>query len=565
MAGRRLTLQTPSLDGAPPLPRALRLRLRDSDTTAIAAGDEISLRCLIQPPSPPDIPGGWDTQRDAYFAGLGGYGFAIGPVRVLRAARATALEALRARMATRILAVLPAPRGAIAATLLTGAGTAIPANDRAAFAASGLAHLLAVAGLHIGIVMGLVFFLVRFVLAAWEFAALAWPTRKVAAVAALVAGFGYLELTGAHIPILRSFGMAALVTLAVLTGRRALSLRGLALAATVLMIVAPEILVGVSFQMSFAAVLCLISGYELARPVLTRLADKRFWQRPLLYLAGLMLSSLLAGTASMPFAMYHFGQATLYYVPANMVAVPVTAFWVMPWGMLSLALMPVGLEHVALVPMGWGIGVLVAIAHGVAAWPFATVPVAQSPAWGLAVLAAGLAVGGLLRGRARLAGLPLLALGLAVPLLTRPPDILVGPDARMIALRLDAGHIATSAMRISAMEAQAPSRLWGTLTAQAGLPCAPSGCRLTLRHQLVLVMQDTDSVDCKAALILSSVWLHASCAATPVIDHAFAQREGATTIRLDPGGPVIDTDRIERGTRPWVITPHQGLPMAATE
>ena len=103
-----------------------------------------------------------------------------------------------------------------------------------------------------------------------------------------------------------------------------------------------------------------------------------------------MLSSLLAGTASLPFAAYHFGRATLYYVPANMLAVPITAFWVMPWGLAALVLMPLGLEKLALVPMGWGIAALDSIARHVAAWPFATLPVAQSPPWGLALVAGGL-------------------------------------------------------------------------------------------------------------------------------------------------------------------------------
>lgn len=563
--GRRITLTRPALDGAPALARALRLRLRDSDTTALIPGDEISLRCLVQPPAAPDMPGGWDTQRDAWFAGLAGYGFAIGPTKILHPAQHTFIAALRTRIAARIVHALPSPQGAIAATLLTGAGTAIPPADRAAFAASGLAHLLAVAGLHIGIVMGLVFFATRLGLAAWEYAALSWPTRKIAALTSLAAGFAYLELTGGHIPILRSFGMAALLTLGILTGRRALSLRGLAVAATFLLVLSPEALVGVSFQMSFSAVLCLIAGYEVARPWLSRLGEGRFWRTPLLYVAGLVLSSLLAGTASLPFAAYHFGQATLYYVPANMLAVPVTALWVMPWGMLCLALMPLGLDHLALVPMGWGISALVAIAHSVADWPFATIRIAQSPPWGLALVAAGLAVGGLLRGRARLAGLPLLTLGLAAPLMASPPDILVGPDATLIALRLDTGHIAAATTRVSAYESEAPIRLWGRRLPTENLPCTMSACRIVLRHNTVLILRDVADIDCAVAIILSTSWLHAACPRTPIIDHQFIEREGATTLRLDAKAPVIVTDISARGNRPWVLGGRAALPMAVAE
>jgi competence protein ComEC len=565
-SGRRITLISPALDGGPVLARALRLRLRTADPTTLVAGDEVRVRCLLQPPAPPDYPGGWDTQREAFFSGLGGYGFAIGPVRLVRHAAGNALTQMREAIARRIMKDLPGPSGAVATTLLTGIGTAIPPADRLAFEASGLAHLLAVAGLHIGIVMGLVFFATRFGLAAWEHAALAWPTRKVAAVAALLAGLLYLTITGAHVPILRSFGMAALVTLAVLTGRRAISLRGLALAALVVMVISPEAIVGVSFQMSFSAVLCLIAGYELAHPALFRLGEG-VWRRPALYVAGLVLSSLLAGTASAPFAAYHFGRASLYYVPANMLAVPLTAFWVMPWGLAALALMPLGLDWLALVPMGWGIAGLTWIAHAVAAWPESNLAVAQAPAWSPALVAAGLAWGGLFRGRVRVAGvLPVLA-GLMGPLLVPAPDLLVAPQGRLIALRLHQRIFVQSQDSMTAYETQAPLRVWGIEGAAAfstqapDLTCDVASCR-TAR---ILLVRSTEGAQCEDSVIVSAAWLHTACPGALVIDHAFIQREGATVVRLTDGGAVAVTDRAVRGSRPWVIAVRASLPMARTE
>ena len=209
--------------------------------------------------------------------------------------------------------------------LLTGSGTAHPAGRPGRLPDSGLAHLLAVAGLHVGIVMGLVFAACRFGLAAWERAALGWPTKQIAALAALLAGRLYLLLTGAHLPILRSFAMACLVTLGVLTGRRAVSLRGLALAATILMVRRPRTVVGVSFQMSFSSVLTLIAGYEVARPALAGLGAGSWWRPACLHVVGLVLTSLLAGTASAALRGLSFRESDLYYVPANMAAVPLTA------------------------------------------------------------------------------------------------------------------------------------------------------------------------------------------------------------------------------------------------
>jgi competence protein ComEC len=565
--GRRVTLLHPSLDGGAPLPRALRIRLRGTDQAALAQGDEIVLRALLQMPAPPDYPGGWDTQRDAFFSGLGGYGFAIGPVRVLHRAGARALESVREAVAARIMAGLPGPQGPIAATLLTGIDTAIPLADRAAYEASGLAHLLAVAGLHIGIVMGLAFFAARLGLAAWEYAALAWPTRQLAALLALAAGFVYLELTGAHLPILRSFGMAALVTLGVLTGRRAISLRGLALAATVLMAVSPVSVMGVSFQMSFSAVLCLIAGYEMARPVLRRMGEGRWWRRAGFYAAGLVLSSFLAGTASAPFAAYHFGRVGLYYVPANMLAVPLAAFWVMPWGLAALLLMPLRLEWLALPPMGWGIEGLTAIAHAVAAWPDADMPVGRLPSWSPVLVAAGLAWGGLWRGRLRLVGAAPILAGLLGPLLMRPPDVFVAPEAALIALDLGGRIFAQGAPSASGYELQAPLRLWGAVAARglasapAGLVCDAAACRAGR----ILILRDSVGVACDAAVIVSATWLHGACPDRLVIDHAYIEREGATLIWLTASGANALTARTARGARPWVISDRVELPMAQAE
>ena len=378
--GRRVTLAAPSLDGQPPLARTLRIRLRNTDESALAPGDMIQIRVLLRPPAPPAYPGAWDTQRDAYFAGLAGYGFAIGPAMRLHAAPVTRWQAWRGAIQDRILAALPGARGAIAATLLTGLGSAIPQADRSAFQDSGLAHLLAVAGLHIGIVMALTFGVCRRGLAWSEHAALHWPCKPIAAAASLGAGLFYLALTGAHVPILRSFAMACVVTLALITGRRALSLRGLALAAMVLMLASPDLVMGVSFQMSFAAVMALIAGWDALAPHLIALRGPG-WARFLARhaIAG-VATSVLAGTASLPIAAYHFGNATLYYVPANLLAVPLTALWVMPWGLAALALMPVGLHGLALAPMGWGIAGLLWIAHAVSAWPDARIPLGQVPA-----------------------------------------------------------------------------------------------------------------------------------------------------------------------------------------
>ena len=398
------------------------------------------LRALLRPPSPPAYPGGWDLQRDAFFTGLGGYGFALGHSQTggrrlaLRFRAPPSGAARHDRPADRGGAA--ADRAGIAATLLTGNASDIPAADHQAFRDSGLAHLLAVAGLHIGIVMGLIMALVRTSLAASERAALFWPIKEIAAVAALAAGGAYMLLTGMHVPIMRSFAMACLFTLALLAGRRAVSLRGLALAAVALMLIEPAQVPGVSFQMSFSAVLALIAGYEALRPHLHRLCGQAAAAAASRCMsAALALTSLLAGIASAPFGAYHFGRVQLYFIPSNMVAVPLTAFWVMPAGLIALALMPLHLEALALVPMGWGIEAILWVARTASSWPDATLPAPPIPTGASSCSASAWRGWGCGAAAVRLAGIALIALGLVSPALYRPPDMLVSADASLIALR----------------------------------------------------------------------------------------------------------------------------------
>ncbi|HUB12490.1 MAG TPA: ComEC/Rec2 family competence protein [Acetobacteraceae bacterium] len=570
--GLRITLENARLGEAPALARTLRIRLRHEDPTAPGTGDTLRVRALLRPPEPPAYPGGWDLQRDAFYTGLGASGYALGPAHVLsRGTPASPLrlvQRLRETVAGRVAAAIPGAAGALAVTLLTGFQNAMPSADHDAFRAAGLAHLLAVAGLHIGIVMGFAMLLARTMLAASEHASLFWPTKQIAAIAALAAGLGYALLTGSHVPILRSFLMATLFTLAVLAGRRAISLRGLALAAAVLMLAEPEQVPGVSFQMSFSAVLALISGYDALRPWLSKLSGHSRRRRFAGYLLALALTSALAGTASAPYGAYHFGRVQVYFVIANMAAVPLTALWVLPLGVLSLPLMPFRVEWLLLRPMGWGAEAVVRIARITAAWPYATVDVPHIPAWGLAVLSLGVAWLGLWRTRLRLVGLAAIMLGLSSPALVRPPDLLVSDDARLIAVRTTAGvwlqsHSgAATFVRDSWLQywAAGPARLLPAEgnAADGAIVCTREQCLLRPHPNApaALLVRGAPHPDgCAAASVIVSAEPARGLCPKPwpkLVDRFTVWREGAAAVWLLRDGARVLTDRSERGDRPWV-------------
>jgi competence protein ComEC len=574
--GRRVILGHVALGGGAVMARGLRLRLRDTDRRPLGPGDRLAVRALLRAPFAPAYPGAWDQRRDEYFQGLAGGGFALGAIRLTAPGHAASLgrrwQRFRQAVAARIMAAVPGPPGAVAATLLTGISTAIPPAIRADFATAGLAHILAVAGLHIGIVMSTVFAATRFTLVRWEWAALRWPVKQIAGVAALAVGGFYMAITGMHLPIIRSFLMACLVTLGLLLGRRAISMRGLGFAAAVLMLAEPEAVADVSFQMSFAAVMVLVAGYELLRSFsFASFAHQRavlgwLWRD----LALVATTSLLAGAATAPFVAYHFGQVQIYSVPANMLAVPLATFWVLPLGLASFLLLPLGLGFLALVPMGWGCALMIGIARMAASLPAATLSVPPGPLAGLCIASLGLIWLCLWQGRIRLLGLAPLVLGVVVmPAFARPPDILVSPDLRMVAVR-EQGAVYLQQTGHDDFTLGEWRRFFGGLPviampgmavpARGQVVCSADGCLLPGKGaagSVLLWRAEAPPANCRGiGLIVATGYLDrlqgAGCAGLPVIDRDRVGRDQAIAIRLDGRAVAIRADRAGRGSWPWL-------------
>jgi competence protein ComEC len=552
--GSRITLSQPQLDSGPPLPRAVRLKLRPNDGTPLVAGEGVQTYAMLFGPDRPAYPGGWDQGRDDFFSGLNASGFALSSLTVTTPPPpdrlGDVLQNLRVNIANAITATLPPATGAIAVTLLTGDEQVISPQERQNFIEAGLAHILAVAGLHVGIVMGLAFTASRYLLTRRERMALRLPTKPIAAALALAAGVGYALLTGAHLPILRSLAMASLATLGVFMGRRAISLRGLALAALILMLATPETVLGTSFQMSFSAVAALISGYAAAQDFFLRFHAKgsRFGG-VIMHVVGLAYTSLLAGGASMPFAAYQFQQIQPYWIPANILAVPLTALWIMPLGLLSLALMPLHAAALALIPMGWGIWLIVWVTAHIAEWPYALLRIAPMPSTAILFIAAGLAWLCIWRSRSRLAGVPLMAAGVLLAALARPPDVLVSADARLIAIRSGATVFLITQPRANRATEQQWGAVWGsTPLTLAG--CTGNACSI---GRILFTSAQPKGGCGDAALAISPAELFGACSGMPVIDRLSTYRNGATAAWVTMHGVTQLTDRQVQGVRPWVL------------
>jgi competence protein ComEC len=338
----RLTLDRVVLRDVPPerTPARVRVSLHgDQRWLTPEPGLTVILTGHLSAPEGPVEPGGFDFQRQAFFDRLGAVGYTRTPVLAFRAAEEgrAGLFIYRTRMAitAAVLEGVPGRAGAFAAAITTGDRSAIDADTLEALRASNLAHLLAISGLHMGLLTAFVFAAVRLGIAAVPPLALRVPGKKVAAVVALAAGAVYLALSGGNVATERAFVMVAVVLAAVLFDARALTLRAVALAAIIVLTLRPEALTEPGFQMSFAATIALIAVFSRLREVETGRIPR--WTRPLF---ALVVSSAVAGLATAPIAASHFNQVPHYGLLANTLSVPLMGTVIMPAAVLAAVLAP---------------------------------------------------------------------------------------------------------------------------------------------------------------------------------------------------------------------------------
>ena len=466
-----------------------RVRLSVKKGTAPTVGSFVELKARLQPPLAPLRPGSYDFGRDMYFSGIGASGFVMGAIRTadapqnggLRLRYAATMQGLRDAIDARI-----GDKRAIATALLTGRRDAIsePVND--AMFISGLGHVLSISGYHMAVVAGVVFFAVRALLALIPALTVSFPIKKWSAVAALFAAAFYLLLSGAEVATQRSFFMTAVVLIAIMVDRRAVTFRTLAVAALIVLAIAPEALVHPSFQMSFAATLGLVALVQIGMPNLFASPDHSTTARVALWggreFVLLLLASLVAGLATTPYAAFHFHRVTPYGVLANLAAMPVVSALVMPAGLLGLVAMPFGFDGFFWWLMGIGIDWMIVVARWVASLPGAVGRMAAFGIGPLILASLGIIVMGLLRTPLRWSGAAALVLALVWTISVPKPDILISADGRNVAVRGSDGrlHLMRSGkdafLTREWLAADADARTANDASLAEGVSCDGTGC-----------------------------------------------------------------------------------------
>jgi competence protein ComEC len=568
-----------------------RVRLAVRKGSGPPVGAFVELKARLSPPLAPLRPGSYDFARDMYFQGIAASGFVTGGIKVTEPPHtgglwlhyAATLQAMRDAVDARIRAVVGGDSRAIATALLTGRRDAIttPVND--AMFISGLGHVLSISGYHMAVVAGVVFFTVRALLALVPALTVRFAIKKWAAGAALFAATFYLLLSGSEVATQRSYLMTAVVLVAVMVDRRAVTFRTLAIAAIAVLVIAPEALVHPSFQMSYAATLGLVALVAQGMPRILARPDNSMVGRAALWGARevmlLALASTVAGFATTPYAAFHFHRVTPYGVLANLGAMPVVSALVMPAGMLGLIAMPFGLDGIFWRLMDVGINWMIIVSQWVAALPGAIGRIHAFGVGPVLVATLGMIVVSVLRTPLRWSG-AVMMLGatwwaLAVP----QPDILVSGDGRHVGVRGADGLLHVMQMGKDAfllkewLAADADTRTPLDPSLFDASSCDEAGCVAPLHDgALVALAHRPDSFDddcTRAAFIVAPYFSPPSSCAAEVIDRLRLQRSGALAVRRVGDRFIADAVRPDGLDRPWSpasaspVTANDGSPPAA--
>jgi competence protein ComEC len=459
--GGRLILAPYAIEGmsSDRLPR--RIRVTVGPAGMVGPGAAIQVKALLNPSPGPASPGSYDFARDAYFHGIGGTGFSLGDPQIVGGPRPPpllrlqmAMNAMRWSLARRIADRLGPSAAGLGAAMVTGHEAWMTEETNDALRNSGLAHIISISGVHMAIVGGFVFFLVRTLVAAWPWLALRASGKKIAASAALASIAVYLVVSGAPPPAIRSAVTLSVAFVAILLDRQALTLHSLAVAALIVLVLQPEAVGQPGFQMSFAATAALLALAEVwPRPIreINTPWPIRLVQRFGVWLVAGVAASLVAGLATGPFAMQHFNRVALWGLPANVLSEPLAGFVVLPFLALGAVCEALGLYDPFLPVAGWGIDALIGLGQWFSARPGAVMTVASAPEIALPVAFLGLIWVCLWKGWARWLGLPA---ALAVSLWPRPETpaawiaadgggAAIVQDGRAVVLRPEAKAFAT--------------------------------------------------------------------------------------------------------------------------
>ncbi|MDR0632393.1 MAG: ComEC family competence protein [Holosporaceae bacterium] len=394
-------------------------------------GSRVLFRVILSPLHPQAFPGAYDFKKQQYFKGVSARGFIIAPPKILRKPERPTfhlfIKQLRHSIDKKIEKYLPKNTASVAKALITGNKSEVSQNVRSNFANSGTAHLLAISGLHMGIIGFFIFWFFRVFLCCIPCIYLFFDIKKIAAIISWIGVLFYLYISGNSVPSLRAFVMHTLIICAILVERCALTMRSVAIAATLIMSFSPEVILFPSFQMSFAAVIAIVAFFEYAWDF------SGFFKT----LINIMATTVVASIPTAIFSMHSFNQLTLNSIPANLVSVPLMSFFIMPLAVVALFLMPFGLAHPMVSLMGYGVDLLIKISELSAKLPGSHFVMHTPTSTNMAIFIFSGLILTLIHHRIRFLGIVGSIIGGVCYYLTPTPDIFISQKSKVIGIKTE--------------------------------------------------------------------------------------------------------------------------------
>src|SRR5271165_1673480 len=583
--GARMVIAVVSADGLPrdKAPRRVRVTTRKSPN--VAAGDYVSLKARLLPPSHAALPGGYDFARDAFFAGVGAVGSTLGAIKVLpppgeaslsQRFRA-AIDQVRNRLAIRVDRIIGGDEGAIAAAMVTGKRDFLSNDAKDLIREAGIFHIITISGVQMTLVAGIFFVVTRRLFALSPTLALNYPIKKWAAGVAMAGSLLYDVATGSRVGTERALVMTLIVLGAVIMDRRALTMRNLAFAVFAVVAIEPEAILGVSFQLSFAAVAALVAVMEarlagmeknpdpFLPPHRTAPTDGLFadlLQKPL----GLIVATACATGATASFMAYHFHDLSPYVLIGNPLTLTVIEFFAVPGALLGAALYPLGLDAPVWLYVGAGIRFILWAARFIADAPSSTIHLRAFAPFALPFLALAVVSATLWRTWTfRATAIPLALIGLIGATHGPRYDVIVAPSGDLAAVRDADGALEIVGKRFNAFAAEQ----WLTADGDGrdpaaardpNAPCDRVGCVADLPEgeslSIVIDRMAFDEDCARAEVVVSGLTAPPGCKAKFVLDEKALARSGAIGLMWsDEKGFTLASDRSPLQNRPWSPAP----------
>ncbi len=527
-------------------------------------GDIVDFKAILSKPAESILPDHFNFARYAFFENIKAVGYAVSNLKIIKnTTNISYLAKLRQHMLKTIHQTLDQVNGSIASALIIGEYSQLPRNILDEMRISGLAHILSVSGLHMTVISGIFFFLCRQILAFSNTLALNFNLKKIASITAIIGGYFYLLLTGLQIAAIRSYIMTSLFLFAILIDRIQIGMRSIAIAALLLLVFWPEYIIHPSFQMSFAAVLALISVYELLAQKNIFFKHQNFVLNIILSGVSLLFTSLVASLAIAPFAAYHFNQASYYSMLANLFAVPLISIYVMPLMIISMFLYPFGAMHYPLNLADIGISYVVKISSFVAKLPHSYSTIRHLDTYSFIIIIIGGLWFLLWQSRSRYLGFVVIIIGIINAYLTPLPDVIIDQKGAII-LKDNNNRVIFFDTIYSRIKKDIYSKYFGyekgiTLREyfynDLDFTCDPQMCVFNIRNKHVAIIQG-ENLTCPNVDVIIAVKLdYTPCKAQLVITKANLQNQGSHLLFIKSynANIYLQTTNSSRTNRLWSI------------